>query len=155
MGHTGEVIDDVNLHEVAHEALELTSSYRSRDSNVHVHISSAFPVVRGDRIRLLELLQNLLENAFKFLGPQPNPSIEIDIRQDGTDRVMFVRDNGIGIDPAYQKKVFDVFERLDHEVPGTGVGLALAKRIVLLHHGRIWIESYGEGKGTTVCWTLN
>ena len=155
VGYSGEVFDDVNLHELAQEALELISSQRSRDSKVHIHISSALPVVRGDRIRLLELLQNLLENAFKFLGSQLAPSIEIDVRQNGNDRVMFVRDNGMGIDPAYQEKVFDVFERLDHHVPGTGVGLALAKRIVLLHHGRIWIESVGLGKGTTVCWTLN
>ncbi len=155
VGYTREVIDDVNLHEVAHEALELISSHRSRDSNVDVHISSCLPIVRGDRIRILELFQNLLENAFKFLGSQASPTIEIDIRQDGNDRVMFIRDNGMGIDPAYQEKVFDVFERLDHGVQGTGVGLALAKRIVLLHHGRIWIESVGQEKGTTVCWTLN
>ncbi len=155
VGYTREVIDDVNLHEVAHEALELISSHRSRVSNVDVHISSFLPIVRGDRVRLLELFQNLLENAFKFLGSQAVPTIEIDIRQDGNDRVIFVRDNGMGIDPAYQEKVFDVFERLDHGVQGTGVGLALAKRIVLLHHGRIWIESVGQGTGTTVCWTLN
>ncbi len=143
--------EDLDLHDVAQEALELTTGFLERGSHVRIHISSALPTVQGDRIRLVELFQNLLENAFKFLGQQVNPCIEVDARQDDEAQVILVRDNGIGIKPAYHTKVFEIFERLQTTIPGTGVGLALAKRIVMLHHGRIWIESDGYGKGTTVC----
>ncbi len=82
------------------------------------------------------------------------------MRQDGTGRdagapVFYVRDNGIGIDPQYHEKVFGLFERLDPgSSDGTGIGLALAKRIVEVHGGRIWVESVGKGQGSTFCFTL-
>ena len=104
-----------------------------------------------------QALQNLVENAVKFMGDQGSPRIEIGLRQvEGeSDPIFYVRDNGIGIDPRYQDRVFGLFERLDQDVAGTGVGLTLAQRIVETHGGRIWVQSAGEGKGTTFCFTLS
>ena len=65
------------------------------------------------------------------------------------------RDNGIGIEPRYQQKVFGLFEKLDPRSEGTGIGLALAKRIVEVHGGKIWVESEGNGKGSTFCFALD
>jgi signal transduction histidine kinase len=68
--------------------------------------------------------------------------------------VLFVRDNGSGIDPRFHHKVFGLFEKLDNTTEGTGIGLALIKRIVEVHNGSVWFESEGEGKGTTFYFTL-
>ena len=112
------------------------------------------PVVLGDRVRLLQVYQNLIGNAVKFMGDQAAPRVEIGLRQDGTETVFFVRDNGRGIDPEYHDKIFGLFERLNAQVPGTGIGLQLVKRIVEVHGGRVWVESEGQGKGSTFCFTL-
>ncbi|MEM7583818.1 MAG: ATP-binding protein [Acidobacteriota bacterium] len=70
------------------------------------------------------------------------------------ETVLFVRDNGIGIEPKYQDRVFGLFERLDTGVDGTGVGLALVKRILEVHGGRVWVESKGEGRGSSFCFVV-
>ena len=145
--------EDVALVEMARLAVELLAGeIEKRD--VEVEIAPDLPVVVGDRVRLLEVFQNLLANAVKFMGGQSAPRIEVGVRHDDGERIVFVRDNGIGIDPRYREKIFGLFERLDGKVEGTGVGLALVKRIVELHGGRIWIESPGEGYGSAFCFTL-
>ena len=108
----------------------------------------------GDRFRLVEIWQNLLENAVKFMGDQPSPRIEIGAEPRGRDTIFFVRDNGIGIDPRHQEKVFGLFEKLDPNYEGTGLGLALVKRIVELHKGIIWLDSQGLGQGACFRFTL-
>ena len=111
----------------------------------------------GDRLRLLEVYQNLIDNAVKFLGEQESPRIEVGAREgkgDSREVLCWVKDNGAGIDPRYLDKVFGLFERLDQQVPGTGVGLALVKRIVEVHGGRAWVESEGAGRGSTFFFTL-
>jgi signal transduction histidine kinase len=113
------------------------------------------PTVHGDHQRLVEVLQNLLDNAAKFMGEQSKP--EIEIGQQGEENglpIFFVKDNGIGIDPEHHELVFALFQRLDPKTDGTGIGLALVKRIVEFHGGRIWIES-DEGRGSTFYFTLN
>ena len=112
------------------------------------------PVVYGDRVRLLEVYQNLIDNAVKFMGRQPEPCIEVGVRQHEGEVVCFVRDNGIGINPTYHENVFGLFNQLDPEGGGTGIGLALVRRIVEVHGGRIWVESDGEGRGSTFFFTL-
>ena len=97
---------------------------------------------------------NLLENAVKFMGDQPEPLVEIGVRYGKEKPVFFVRDNGIGIPVEYQCRLFTLFERIEVNVPGTGVGLALVKRIIEFHGGKIWLESEGAGKGTTFWFTL-
>jgi PAS domain S-box-containing protein len=121
-----------------------------------VILSSDLPVVYGDRIRLIEVMQNLVDNACKFMGDQAEPRITIGQRgidHDGKP-ILFVQDNGMGIDPRYHEKVFGLFDKLDAQGEGTGVGLALVKRIVEVHGGRIWVESAGNGQGTTFLFTL-
>jgi len=108
----------------------------------------------GDRPRLVQVFQNLVDNAVQFMGDQPAPRVEIGVEQDRDKIVLFVRDNGIGIDPRHQPKLFGLFEKLDPASEGTGIGLALARRIVEAHGGRIWVESEGLGKGATFRFTL-
>jgi signal transduction histidine kinase len=123
--------------------------------SVRVSVADQLPAVYGDRPRLFEVLQNLVDNAAKFMGDQPNPHIEIG--QQGTDDngtpILFVRDNGIGIDPKFKDRIFGLFDKLDPHTEGTGIGLALAKRIIEFHGGRIWVESE-PGKGATFYFTV-
>ena len=100
------------------------------------------------------MLQNLLDNAVKFMGDQTEPRIDMGVREEGKEVVCYVRDNGIGIDPLYHDKVFGLFERLDAAGEGTGIGLALVKRIGEVHGGRIWVESEGQRRGSTFCFSL-
>jgi signal transduction histidine kinase len=111
--------------------------------------------VYGDRARLVEVVQNLIDNACKFSGDQAAPRITIG--QQGSDRdgkpIVFVCDNGSGIDPRYHERVFGLFDKLDPKSEGTGLGLALVKRIIEVHGGRIWVESE-LGTGATFLFTL-
>jgi signal transduction histidine kinase len=111
-------------------------------------------MVYGDRPRLTEVLQNLLDNAAKFIGHQQQPCVEIgqDGEEDGKP-IFFVRDNGVGISPEHHERVFGLFNKLDPKTDGTGIGLALVKRIIEVHGGRIWIQSE-VGKGCTFFFTL-
>ncbi len=148
--HTAE---GVALGDLAYEAIDQLAGAIA-EHGVEVEIEPGLPVVIGDRTRLLEVMQNLLENAIKFTAGEPEPRIEVGARRDDGERVFFVRDNGIGIQARYQDRVFGLFQRLDPRIEGTGVGLALVKRIVEGHDGRIWVESEGEGRGSTFCFTL-
>lgn len=121
---------------------------------VAVEVAADLPLVVGDRIRLVEVLQNLLDNAAKFMGNQPAPHIQIGVRNAADTPIFYVADNGIGVDPHYHQKIFGLFERLETTSEGTGIGLALVKRIIEVHGGHIWIESEGEGKGSMICFTL-
>jgi PAS domain S-box-containing protein len=145
---------EVPLSGLAREALELVAT-RIGKSGAAVSIPPDLPVVCGDRPRLLSVVQNLLDNAAKFLGNQPEPRIEVGARQDGDETLCWVRDNGIGIDPRYHERIFGLFEKLNSDSKeGTGIGLAIAKRIVEAHGGRIRVESEGEGRGATFYFSI-
>lgn len=122
--------------------------------NVLVEVQPDLPSVCVDRERMIEVLRNLLENAVKFTSAQPQPQIAVGVRAQDDEKVFYVKDNGIGIDPAYHERVFDLFERLDAQTEGTGIGLTLVKRIIESHGGRVWVESEGLRRGTTICFTL-
>ncbi len=108
----------------------------------------------GDRPRLVEIWQNLVENAVKYMGEQPAPRLTIGLERQGEETVFFVCDNGMGIDPRYHDKIFGIFEKLDPKSEGTGIGLAIVKRIVELYQGKIWVESAGLGQGACFRFTL-
>jgi len=143
----------VPLAELAYEAAELLAG-RFQQREVRLDVANNLPAVCGDRSRLLEVMQNLLDNAVKYLGEQPKPVITVGCRQDRGQMVCYVRDNGLGIEPCYHDKVFGLFEQLDPRTEGTGVGLALVKRIIEFHNGRLWVESAGLGQGSTFYFTL-
>ena len=110
--------------------------------------------MQGDRRRLLEVVQNLIDNAVKFAGKRPMPVVEIGSRGFENEMpVFFVRDNGIGIAPEHHERIFGLFNKLDPLAEGTGVGLAIVKRIIEFHGGRIWVESEA-GQGATFFFTL-
>lgn len=146
--------ETIPFAEIAREAVAVVHG-RLASRGVEVEVASDLPDVYGDRARLVEVVQNLVDNACKFMGDQPHPRIEIGVRWKEDEPVFFVRDNGMGIEPQYQSKVFDLFEKLDSQSEGTGVGLALVKRIVETHGGKIWVESAGVGQGSTFCFTLS
>ena len=143
----------VPFTDLVEEALALVSG-RLMQQAMQVDITPNLPEVFVDRRRLVEVLQNLIDNAAKFMGDQPSPCIEIGAELVDSEMAFFVRDNGIGIISAYQESVFGLFDRLDPEIEGTGIGLALVKRIIEVHNGRLWVESAGEGQGTTFYFTL-
>jgi signal transduction histidine kinase len=145
--------ETVPLEGLARAAVTLLHE-RLRAANVRVEVRPGLPTVRGDRTRLLEVFQNLIENAVKFRSGQGEPVVEVGSRPGPAGPVVYVRDNGVGIDSRYHDRIFALFERLDPRVEGTGVGLALVKRIVEVHGGRVWVESEGAGKGSTFCFTL-
>jgi len=143
----------VPLAAVAKQAAEeLAQTIAQRGARVEV--AEDLPEVFGDEPRLVQMLGNLIDNAVKFSHDGPGPRVEIGARQSGGETVCFVRDDGIGIDPRYHETVFGLFHQLDPDAPGTGAGLALARRIVERHGGRMWVESEGAGRGSTFCFTL-
>ena len=120
---------------------ELRRAEPERNGQLEVRIGSLLPA-QGDRALLRQVLSNLLQNAMKFTRAQPNARIEVGSRPDGTETVYYVKDNGAGFDARYVDKLFGVFQRLHstEEFDGTGVGLAIVKRIVQRHGGRVWAE---------------
>ena len=123
---------------------------------VRFELPPTLPVVRGDRLRVAAVLYNLLDNACKFMGGQPRPRVRFGASyiDDGAWVRCEVTDNGVGIEPRFHERVFDLFERLNQDDEGTGIGLALARRIVEVHGGRLWVESAGVGAGSTFFFTL-
>jgi signal transduction histidine kinase len=111
------------------------------------------PVVKADEIQLTQVFQNLLSNAIKYRSQEP-PRIHVSAERRDDEWIFSVQDNGIGIDPQYSERIFGIFKRLHgRELPGTGMGLAICKRIVERHGGRIWVESQ-PGNGSTFRFAL-
>ncbi len=113
------------------------------------------PVIQGDPGQMAQVLQNLICNAIKFYREEDSPIVHVSSRQEGKEWIFSVTDNGIGIDPELFGRLFNLFQRLhpQDKYPGTGVGLAVAKKIVQRHGGRIWVESL-PGKGSTFYFSI-
>lgn len=142
----------LDMNSLIHDALE-TVDVRLRSKNVHVTIQPDLPNLFCDRVRMREVFENLIDNAIKYMGSQDTPVIEIGSRA-GKVPVFYVKDNGIGIAPSYHDTVFGLFNKLDPRSEGSGAGLAICKRIIEMHNGRIWVESEGLGKGSTFCFSI-
>ena len=143
----------VNLGELIAEAIEVVSG-RISEAKAIVEVEAELPLVTVDRQRLLQVYENLIDNAVKFSSGSQPPRVWIGVRRDGPEPVFFVRDNGMGIESKYLGRVFDLFEKLDARSNGTGVGLAISHRIVSIHGGRMWAESEGLNRGAAFCFTL-
>jgi signal transduction histidine kinase len=144
----------IPLEEVVKSATDLVAG-RLEEKKIKVKMTGMPVLLYGHAQRFIQLYQNLIDNAAKFMGEQQDPFIEVGtIRGENNEVVLFVRDNGKGIDPRYHHKIFGLFEKMDVETEGTGIGLALVKRIVEVHGGSVWFTSEGNGKGTTFYFTL-
>ncbi len=129
-------------------------SRKLKDSGGEV-AASPLPVLAVDPGQALRLLENLIGNAVKYRKPDVPPRIRVEARDDGADWVFSVRDNGIGVPPGEEEKIFAMFQRLHNqdEYEGTGIGLAVCQRIVNRHGGRLWVER-NDGDGSTFLFTL-
>jgi len=140
---TNSVLEDVLFN--------LKTSIEGNNAEIN---QESFPEIVGDYSQLVQLFQNLIANAIKF-NDKPVPQIHISGQEDGNQWIFQVRDNGIGIDLNHQERIFKVFNRLHTRdlYEGTGIGLALCKKIVERHGGKIWVESE-EGQGSTFYFTI-
>jgi len=153
VGRTTIPAETVDFAEVVREVVQGLRP-RLAERSIDVRTVTPLPAARGERLRLVEVWQNLIDNAAQHMGPQSRPCIEIGAREAEDGPIYFVRDNGRGVAPQYHERIFGLFERLDTSGDGTGVGLALVRRIIEVHKGRVWVESEGKGRGSTFCFTL-
>lgn len=155
VGRSGEAQEDVDLEAVLRQVM-LDLSHRIEEEQARI-THDPLPVVRGEKGLLAMLLRNLVSNALKFRHPDRPPRVHLSARQDEVDGTweLSCRDNGIGIDPQYADRVFVIFQRLHPKevYSGTGIGLALVKRVVEHHGGQVWVDP-GATQGTIVRWTL-
>ena len=121
LSRIGRVVNppvEIDLVQLTTEALEMLDGHL-RSRNVHVTVSPNLPVIHGDRIQLREVLENLIDNAAKYMGDQADPQIEVGTRIDDNEQVIFVKDNGIGIHTPYHERIFSLFEKLNPTTEGT------------------------------------
>ena len=145
---------EISANEIVQDAVDLLGK-KIKDNNIELRIMDNMPVIFCDRIRMIEVYQNLIENAVKFVKPEGTRFIEIGYNDFDGEQVFYVKDNGIGIEPQYQERIFGIFERLNNNYEGSGLGLTLIKRIIESHGGKIWVESQGANKGTAFLFTLS
>ncbi len=153
VGTQGKEFSPVDLSSVLEQALANVRNMISKNSAAIT--CERLPVVTWDETQLMQLFQNLIANAIKFKKSGTAPVIRISSRAGRSEWIIGVHDNGIGIDRAFSERIFTIFQRLHtrEEYPGTGVGLAICRRIVERHGGRIWVESK-QGEGSSFYFTL-
>jgi PAS domain S-box-containing protein len=152
VGTRGKELRPTDSQAVLSRSLQsLDMALREADGRV---TNAELPVVTADESQLEQLFQNLVGNAVKFRG-QNRPLVHVSAQRNGKEWIFSVKDNGIGIDPQYQGRIFVIFQRLHprSEYPGTGIGLSICKKIVERHGGRIWVES-ARGRGSTFYFTM-
>ncbi|MDM8549062.1 ATP-binding protein [Desulfobacterales bacterium HSG2] len=152
VGTRGKPFEPVEAEHIFTEAMANLRVAVTESRAVVTH--DALPSVFGDASQLTRVFQNLISNAMKFRGEEP-PRIHITAERKGRKWLFSFRDNGIGIDPEHSDRIFVIFRRLHtrDKYPGTGIGLAICKKIVERHGGRLWVESR-EGAGSVFCFTL-
>ncbi len=143
----------LSLSDLLKDVIELLHG-KITEHNITITIEDDLPSIIGNEAQIHEVFQNLIENAIKFMGGQKKPTIKIGGKGDGNFALIYIRDNGIGINPKYQERIFGLFNQLDKKIAGTGIGLSLVKRIIEIHNGKIWVASDGLNKGSTFYFTL-
>lgn len=143
----------VSFSDIVSEALQLVAGGITV-KGVQISVHNEHLLLQGDRSRLREIWQNLIENAVKYMGEQTIPHIELGFETTSTGTVYFVSDNGMGIAENHRDTIFGLFNKLDTNSEGSGLGLALVKRIIETYGGRIWVESAGTGSGSSFRFTL-
>ncbi|MCB9749054.1 MAG: PAS domain-containing protein [Myxococcales bacterium] len=156
LARLGRIVGELtplDMTQIVDEACALVA-VDARARGLELAVTRPLPAAHGDGVRVLEVVQNLLENAIKFSEEAAPARVEVGGELDGAQARYFVRDFGRGVEPAYRERIFELFEQLDVSVDGSGIGLAVVKRIVEIHGGRIWCESAGRGAGSTFYFTL-
>ncbi len=157
LSRIGRLMNDpveISFGEIVKEALAVVEG-QITSKHISVGFVDSGQKVHGDHIRLIEAMQNLIDNGVKFMGSQPNPRINIGTVMDAQNKpIFFVQDNGVGIESQYRERIFGLFNKLDANSQGSGVGLTIVKRIIEVHGGKIWVESM-PGKGSTFYFTLS
>lgn len=153
VGRMNNVSSQIDMGRLVTDTLAQLAGPLGRQ-RIEVEIHPGLPTAYGNPLRIAEVVQNLVENAVKYMGDKPEPRIEIGVRRHDEEPAYFIRDNGIGIDPCFHEKIFGLFVKLDPKKEGTGIGLALVKRIIEVHGGRVWVESKGVGQGSCFFFTL-
>ena len=136
----------VDLNDLAEELTQLLHA-DIQEAQAVLEVDD-LPTVRGDRVQLRQLLQNLLQNSLKYRGDNSDPHITLSARAEEGEWILSVGDNGIGIDPGLHERIFELFRRGHTGYDGVGLGLATAQRIVERHGGRIWVESAPDDGAT-------
>lgn len=146
---------NVNINNLINDVLELLAGIIESTGAI-ISVEENLPNIMVEEQRFKEIYLNLIENALKYRSPDITPKIHIGIRHNNVDdsTVFYVSDNGIGIEPCYYHKIFGLFDRLDHDIEGSGIGLAIVKRIIEVHGGTIWVETGNQGRGSTFCFSI-
>lgn len=150
LSRSGRLLGALELTDLSALLADVLTRLRDRidDSHACLNIADDLPQIYADRSRLAQVFFNVLDNALKFRQPGVTPRIDVGWERRGDDLCFFVRDNGRGIKPEYQQRIFGLFQRADTSIEGTGVGLAIARRVIEVHGGNMWVESE-PGRGST------
>lgn len=142
----------VQLDDCINEAIQILNGAVSEAGATILR--SPMPVAYGDRMMLARVFLNLITNAIRFTREGEPPTIDVSCEDGGEEWILSVGDNGVGIDPRHAERIFVIFQRLDPSKNGTGIGLAISKKIIERHGGRIWVESLGRGHGSVFRFTI-
>lgn len=153
IGSVVSTFSHVNMRKIIYEITELLQGPITQN-NIIIKTSENIPFAYVDSFRIREVIQNLMENAIKFTKSQPNPFIEIFAYEKENYNVFCIKDNGIGIEEKYHAKIFGIFDKLNSKNEGLGIGLAIVKKIINNHQGKIWVESDGLCHGSTFKFTI-
>jgi len=147
-------LEEINVRELLNQLCqELTTVIEEK--NAKIELKNLRCVIRADATKIRQVFQNLITNAIKFTSEEKTPEVLINCGENETHWTFSVADNGIGIHPDFQERIFLLFKRLhnNNEYEGTGIGLAMVKKIVEQHNGKIWLES-AVGEGSTFYFTI-